>query len=65
MKQLSSFMCLSVNGGNRLSFTFDEINSETGEPISSNNKVSFYALDTDLNAHIEAIRDYIRQNKLQ
>ena len=64
MKQLSSFMVLNVNGGDRGSFTFDEID-ETGTPISSNNKVNFYAVDEEIRAHINAIRDYIRVNKLE
>lgn len=65
MKQLSSYMVLSVNGGDRISYTFDEINEETGEPVSTNEKKSFYVVDQSLRTHIEAIRDYIRQNKLQ
>lgn len=65
MKQLSSFMVLNVNGGDRISFTFDEINEENGEPISQNNKQNFYVVDSALSKHIEAIRKYIRENKLQ
>lgn len=65
MKQLSSFMALNVNGGDRISFTYDEIDAETGEPTSTNQKQSFYAVDAGLKGHIEAIRDYIRTNKLQ
>lgn len=64
MKRLSSFMVLNINGGDRISFTFDEINGETGEPISQNNKQSFYVVDSELAGHIDAIRDYIRTNKL-
>ena len=65
IKQLSSFMALNVGGGNRISFTFDEINEETGEPISQNNRGSFYVVDSTLKSHIEAIREYIRENKLK
>ena len=64
MNLLSRFMALNVNGGDRISFTYDEINIDTGEPISQNNKVSFYVVDNELKAHIEAIREYIRTNKL-
>lgn len=64
MKQLSSFMVLNVNGGDRVSFTFDEIDPQTGESTSTNNKQSFYAVDSSLASHIDAIRNYIRQNKL-
>lgn len=64
MKQLSSFAVLNINGGDRISFTFDEINDTTGEPISMNNKHSFYVVDNNLASHIEAIKTYIRENKL-
>lgn len=65
MKQLSSFLVLNVNGGDRVSYTYDEINDETGEPISTNNKGNFYVVDEELREHINAIRDFIRINKLE
>lgn len=65
MKQLSSFMVLNVNGGDRVSYTYDEINGETGEPISTNNKKNFYVVDPELQNLINAVRDYIRVNKLE
>jgi len=64
MKQLSSFMALSVNGGDRISFTYDEIDESTGDLISTNNKESFFVVDEGLRAHIEAVRDFIREHKL-
>lgn len=64
MKQLSSFLALAVNGGDRVSFTYDEIDGETGNVESSNNKESFFVVDGELRSHIEAVRDYIRENKL-
>lgn len=64
MKQLSSFMALSVNGGDRISFTYDEIDEATGDVVSSNNKESFFAVDSALKKHVEAIRKFIRDNKL-
>lgn len=64
MKQLSSFMVLNVGGGDRITFTFDEIDEETEEPISTNNKRNFFVVDQQIKEHIEAIRDYIRTNKL-
>ena len=65
MKQLSSFMVLNIDGGDRVSFTYNEINPDTGELISQNNKQSFFAVDSGLLKHINAIRDYIRTNKLE
>lgn len=64
MKQLSSFMALNVNGGDRISYTYDEIDGETGNLIASNTKESFFVVDDELRAHIDAIRDYIRESKL-
>ncbi len=65
MKQLSSFMILNIDGGYRLSYTYNEIKDETGELISANNKKSFYAIDEELKKHVESISDYIRANKLE
>lgn len=64
IKQLSSFMALNVNGGDRVSYTYDEIDADTGAVVSGNMKDSFFVVDEDLRADINAVRDYIRQNKL-
>lgn len=64
MKQLSSFMVLNIGGGDRVTYTYDEINDSTGEPISRNNKGNFYVVDDELWEHIKAIRDFIKDNKL-
>ena len=64
IKQLASFAVLNVNGGERVSFTYDEIDAETGDMISSNNKGSFFAVDADLKKDIEDIRAYIQEHKL-
>lgn len=65
MRQLSGFIVLNVDGGDRISYTYNEINKETGEPISTNNKKNFYVVNAELSGHINAIREYIRQNKLE
>lgn len=64
IKQLASFAVLNVNGGNRISYTYDEINGETGEVISNNNKESFFVVDSNLMMDIDSIREYIRNKKL-
>lgn len=64
MKQLSSFMVLNVDGCGRISYTFNEIDELTGEPISRNNKKNFYIVDSALQEHINAIKNFIRINKL-
>lgn len=64
MKQLSSYMVLSVNGGDRVSFTYDTIDEDTGDVVDTNTKESFFVVDEGLRGHVDAIRDYIRQHKL-
>lgn len=64
VKRLSSFMVVSIGGGDRISYTYDEIDEETGNPISQNNKKSFYVVDSDLESNIDAVRAYIVENKL-
>ena len=64
MKQLSSFMVLNVSGGDRVSFTYDEIDADTGDVISTNNKESFFVVDSALRSSIDEVRDYIREHKL-
>lgn len=64
IKQLASFAVLSVNGGDRVTYTYDEIDSETGDMISSNNKGNFYAVDPSLKGKITQIRNYIQENRL-
>ena len=58
-------MVINVDGGDRVSYTYNEIDEETGEPISVNNKKSFYAVDPKVIEHIKAIREYIQKNKLE
>lgn len=64
MKQLSSFMVLEVNGGDRISFTYDVIDDE-GNLTDSNRKESFFVIDDDVKSHIESIRSFIRKNKFK
>lgn len=64
IKQLASFAVLNVNGGNRVTYTYDEIDADTGDMISSNNKGNFFAVDASLKDEIVAIRTYIAENKL-
>ena len=64
IKQLASLAVLNVNGGDRITYTYDEIDAETGEMISSNNKGNFFAVDSALKKNINAIRTYISENKL-
>lgn len=64
MRQLSSFIAINANGGDRISYTYDSIDEESGELVEPNIKGSFFVVDEGLRGHIEAIREYIRKNKL-
>lgn len=64
IKQLASFAVINVNGGQRVTFTYDEIDLDTGDVISQNNKGNFYAVDQTLLQNIESIRSYIQEHKL-
>lgn len=57
-------MALNVNGGDRISYTYDEIDDATGDLIATNTKESFFIVDEELRGHVEAVRDYIREHKL-
>lgn len=64
IKQLASFAVLNVNGGDRISYSYDEIDEDTGDVISSNNKGSFFATNATLKTNITKLRNYISENKL-
>lgn len=64
MKILSSYLVLSVNGGDRISYTYDEVDDATGDLQKTNEKANFFVVDEKLREHINAIREYIRENKL-
>ena len=64
IKQMASFAVININGGQRVTFTYDEIDPYTGDVISQNNKGNFYAVDQTLLQNIESIRSYIQERKL-
>lgn len=57
-------MVINVNGGDRVSYTYDEVDMGTGDLISTNNKESFFVVDETLRSNINDIRDYIREHRL-
>lgn len=63
INRLTGVALLTTGEGDRVSFTYSSLDSE-GNVISSNNKGSFVAMDSELAAHIQAIRDYVNTNKL-
>ena len=63
MKQISGFSAISINGGTRISYTYDEINDTNGELISQNIKKSFYVVDSDMQKHINAIFESLKERE--
>lgn len=64
MKKVTSFTHLITGEGNRIAYTYSELN-ESGDLISQNNKGNFVAVDPELITHINAINDYINKHKLE
>lgn len=63
INRLTGIALLTTGEGDRISFTYSSLDSE-GNVVSSNNKGSFVVMDSELEAHIQAIRDYVNTNKL-
>lgn len=57
-------MNLSTGEGSRIAYTYSEVNEETGEVVSQNNKGNFLVLDDDVQAHLDAVKKYIRDKYL-
>lgn len=63
-KILTSFMNLSTGEGSRIAYTYSEIDENTGSIISQNNKGNFLVLDDNVQAHLDAVKKYIRDKYL-
>lgn len=63
MKKLTSFTAHVTAEGQRISYTYSEID-ETGNLKSQNNRENFIVMDQEIMKHIEAINAYIEKNKL-
>ena len=63
MKKLTSFTHLTTGEGDRIAYTYSEIDS-SGNLISQNNKGNFIAIDSELVAHIRVIQSFIQNNHL-
>lgn len=58
MKILRAFQVINQDAAAVVSSTYNEVN-EAGEITKRNEKNSFYAVDEELQAHIDAIRAYL------
>lgn len=63
MKKITSFTAHVTAEGQRISYTYSEID-ETGNLKSQNNRENFIVMDAELMEHIAAINAYIAENKL-
>lgn len=63
-KILTSFMNLSTGEGSRIAYTYSEVDENTGNIISQNNKGNFLVLDDDVQSHLDSVKKYIRDKYL-
>lgn len=64
MKLLTSYTKLTTGEGARVAYTYSEVDSDTGEVISQNNKASFIAVNPDLKQHLDAVDSFINEHYL-
>ena len=63
MKKVTSFMAIKTGEGMRLSYTYSEVDSESGNIISQNNKGNFIVMDSNLLAAVNAIFDFTEKRE--
>lgn len=63
MKKLTSFTAHVTAEGQRISFTYSEIDPD-GKLINQNERENFVVMDKELQSNIDAINDYIYQTRL-
>lgn len=63
MKKVTSFTHLITGEGDRIAFTYSDMD-EYGTITSQNNRKSFVITDMEIAGHATAIRDYIQKTFL-
>lgn len=63
MKILRAFQVIKRDGMYAVSSTYNEVDGQ-GNITKLNEKDSFIAVDSELNAHIAAVEQYIKDNRL-
>ncbi|MDD2960394.1 MAG: hypothetical protein PHR92_18075 [Lachnospiraceae bacterium] len=63
MRVLRAFQVINKDGTYVLSNTYNEVDDITGGTMKKNAADSFYAVDPDLKAHIDAIEQYIIEQR--
>lgn len=64
MKILRAFQVINRDGEFSVGIRFHEVD-EKGTIIKPDQSESFFAVDAELKNHIEAVENYIRQNRLK
>lgn len=64
MKKVTSFTHLITGEGDRIAFTYSEMD-EYGTITSQNNRKSFVITDMEIAGHATAIKDYIQKTFLE
>ena len=59
MNILRGFQIIDRDGSYMVSSTYNVVDDTTGSLLKQNKKDSFYAVDEELRAHIEAIKAHI------
>lgn len=63
MKRLTSFTSHITGEGQRISYTYSEIDS-AGKLIDQNKRENFIVVNDELQSHIDAINEYIKSTRL-
>ena len=63
MKIIRAFQVIKRDGIHSVSTTYNEVD-ESGNITKTNEKDSFMAVDSTLQGHIQAIEQYIAENRL-
>ena len=65
MKVLTSFSVIKMSEGLRISYTYTEIDSETGITINNNVQESIFVVQEELKTNSNNIMTYIENNFLK
>jgi len=64
MKVLKGFQKIDWNGMPRIAYIYSEVDDESGDIISDNNRGNFVVTDGTLKEHVAAIDEYITEKHL-
>lgn len=59
MKRVTSITTHTTAEGQRISFTYSEIEDTTGKLVAQNVRENFIVVDPDVQGHIDALTSYV------